>query len=150
GRRSAGDPELGVPGGRDGGARRATRVVRLRRDVHLQLEQGPSGVRVGDEMMWIDEHQDPPSFRVNRRAFVSAEILEAEQRQIFDRTWLYVGHASEVPDAGDFVTRDVGGRPMIMNRGRDGALRVFFNTCRHRGAEVCRNARGTARYFTCF
>jgi phenylpropionate dioxygenase-like ring-hydroxylating dioxygenase large terminal subunit len=89
-------------------------------------------------------------FRVHRSAFVSGEILRREKELIFDRMWLYVGHESEIPNPNDFVTRKVGGRSVIFARDRAGTVRVMLNTCRHRGAEVCREAAGNRKVFTCF
>ncbi len=45
--------------------------------------------------------------------------------------------------------RDVAGRPVIFCRDREGAVRCFLNTCRHRGALVCTEREGSTRYFTC-
>jgi p-cumate 2,3-dioxygenase subunit alpha len=89
-------------------------------------------------------------FRVHRSAFVSPEILAREQKLIFDRNWLYVGHESEIPNPSDFLTRKVGGRTLIFTRDRAGSVRVLLNTCRHRGAEVCRDRAGNRNVFTCF
>lgn len=96
--------------------------------------------------------EDPSAgtFRVARRALVDQEVLDAERRLIFDRSWLYVGHESEVPGPGDFRCRDVGGRPLVLVRGHDGVVRVLYNTCSHRGARVVRQDEGTARHFDCF
>ena len=49
-------------------------------------------------------------FRVSRRAFTDQSVLEAENRNIFDRCWLYLGHSSEIANNCDFITRNVGGR----------------------------------------
>jgi len=48
--------------------------------------------------------------------------------------WLYIGHESEVPHAGDFRSRTVAGRPLILVRGDDSVVRVLLNTCTHRAA----------------
>ncbi len=80
------------------------------------------------------------TFSVNRKVFVSEDILESEQRAIFDKCWTYVGHASEIKNPGDFVTRSVAGRPVIFCRDRKGEVRALFNVCRHRGALVCPRA----------
>ncbi|MBL8382641.1 MAG: Rieske 2Fe-2S domain-containing protein [Burkholderiales bacterium] len=88
-------------------------------------------------------------FRVHRRAFVDAQILELERARIFSRCWIYAAHASEVAEPGQYVARKVAGRELIVNRDRDGRLHVFFNTCTHRGALVCREAKGRARNFSC-
>ncbi|GIX49619.1 MAG: aromatic-ring-hydroxylating dioxygenase subunit alpha [Candidatus Tectimicrobiota bacterium] len=89
-------------------------------------------------------------FRVHRRVFTDSHLLELEHERIFAQCWLYVGHESEVPQPGDFLTRCVAGRPLLVVRGTDGVLRVFCNTCTHRGAQVCREPRGNARSFQCF
>jgi len=88
-------------------------------------------------------------FKVNRRVFTDASIFELEQARIFERCWLYLGHESEIPGPGSFVSRKVGGRPLIFIRDRSGVLRAFFNTCTHRGAMICRERQGTARGFQC-
>ena len=97
----------------------------------------------------VVEDLENMTFSVNRKVFVSPEILEGENRAIFDKCWVYVGHASEVKNPGDFRTRSVAGRPVIFCRDRQGAVRALFNVCRHRGAIVCREREGNARQFQC-
>ncbi|MEI2778300.1 MAG: aromatic ring-hydroxylating dioxygenase subunit alpha [Tetrasphaera sp.] len=90
-------------------------------------------------------------FRVKRTAMTSEEVFRAELAKVFGRTWLYLGHESEIPNPGDFVRRPVGGRPLFMVRGaKTGAVNVFHNTCTHRGAVVCRVDKGTSKVFQCF
>ena len=88
-------------------------------------------------------------FRVNRRAFTDEDIFDLEQRHIFERCWLYAAHESEIAAKGAFISRMVGGKPLLVNRDRNDVLRVFFNSCPHRGAIVCREDAGKARSFTC-
>ena len=95
----------------------------------------------------VDERHD---FRLDRRTLVEPEILAMERSRVFDRSWIYVGHESEVGRPGDFVTRGVAGRHVIFCRDSAGRIRLFLNTCRHRGAQVCRERRGNARRFYCF
>jgi len=97
----------------------------------------------------VVEDLENMTFSVNRKVFVSPEILEGENRAIFDKCWVYVGHASEVKNPGDFRTRSVAGRPMIFCRDRQGAVRALINSCRHRGAIVCREREGNTRQFQC-
>lgn len=80
----------------------------------------------------------------------SPEVLALERERIFDRCWLYVGHDSEIPAPGAYRRRTVAGRPVFMVRGRDGQVRVFLNSCTHRGAVICRRDEGTAQVFQCF
>ena len=89
-------------------------------------------------------------FRLNRRTLVDPDILPMERDRIFDACWIYAGHESEVAKPGDFVTRDVAGRPVILCRDGAGEVRLFLNTCRHRGAKVCRERQGNTKRFYCF
>ena len=89
-------------------------------------------------------------FRYHRSSLTSSRILELERERIFDRCWLYLGHESEVERPGDYRRRTVAGRPLFFVRGRDEQVRVFLNTCPHRGALICRHDEGNARVFQCF
>ncbi|HTW88422.1 MAG TPA: aromatic ring-hydroxylating dioxygenase subunit alpha [Candidatus Binataceae bacterium] len=96
--------------------------------------------------------EDPAreTFRVHRSVMTSPEIYELERKLVFGRSWLYIGHESEIEKPGDFRRREVAGRPLIFIRGKDGVVRVFFNTCTHWGAKVCRLDQGNATSFQCF
>ena len=63
--------------------------------------------------------------RVHRDLYLSEELFALEQERCFARTWLYVGHASQVPNAGDCWSLELAGRPVMMVRQADGAVRVF-------------------------
>jgi p-cumate 2,3-dioxygenase alpha subunit len=88
-------------------------------------------------------------FRVARKAFTDQEILSTEYDEVFNKCWLYVGHENEIAKKGDFIRRIVAKRNLIFNRDMDGDVNAFFNTCPHRGAEVCREAKGNTKHFTC-
>jgi len=103
-----------------------------------------------DDFRYVLNDPDRLDFRVNRAAMVDALVLEREMRRIFDVCWIYVGHASEVREPGDFVTRTICGRPVILCRDSEARLRVFLNVCRHRGAVVCRERSGNAKGYQCF
>jgi p-cumate 2,3-dioxygenase alpha subunit len=107
-----------------------------------------SGARESVASLIVDDRK-AASFRVNRDVFVAEEILALERDRIFSRCWLYLGHISEVPTAGSFVSRRVGGRPLLFTRDRDGELHALYNTCPHRGALVCRERSGNRRAFQC-
>jgi len=98
---------------------------------------------------WIIDNREEGVFRVNRRALTDPRVLELEKERVFDRCWIYAGHESEIPAPGDFCARTVAGRPVILVRGSDGQARVLLNTCRHRGALVCRERAGNAKTFQC-
>ncbi len=87
--------------------------------------------------------------RVHRRVYADPQIYDDEMRRIFGRTWVFVGHESEVPEPGDFKTDTLGRRPIILVRGEDRKVRVLYNTCRHRGSKVAYEDYGNAEQFRC-
>ncbi len=98
---------------------------------------------------YVVEDREKKTFSVSREALVSPDVLERERAAIFDKSWIYVGHGSEVPEPGSFKSRDVAGRPVIFCRDHGGTVRCLLNSCRHRGATVCVAREGKERYFTC-
>ena len=87
--------------------------------------------------------------RVNRRLYTDPEVFDLEMRRIFGRAWIYVGHASQLREAGDFITTRIGRDRIIVTHHSDGKLHAFYNRCAHRGAEVCPQPAGNAQLFTC-
>lgn len=87
--------------------------------------------------------------RVHKDFYVSPTVFEIEMARIFGRAWLFVGHASQIPSPGDFVTTRLCRQPVIMSRHSDGEVHVMFNRCTHRGAQVCTELKGNARRFEC-
>ena len=87
--------------------------------------------------------------RVHRDIYLDPEIFEIEMDRIFGRAWIFVGHDSQTPHAGDFITTSIGRQPVVMSRHTDGEIHVLFNRCGHRGAIVCNEAKGNARKFQC-
>jgi anthranilate 1,2-dioxygenase (deaminating, decarboxylating) large subunit len=87
--------------------------------------------------------------RIHRDVYVDPEVFEAEMRRIFMRTWIYVGHDSEIPDSGDYKSTSVGTTPVILTRDGDGMPRVVVNRCTHRGAAVCLMPKGNTAGFRC-
>src|SRR2546425_5636492 len=60
--------------------------------------------------------------RIHASLYTDPRIFDDELERIFHRGWVFVGHDSEIPRPGDFVTRHVGTEPVIMVRGKDGAV----------------------------
>jgi phenylpropionate dioxygenase-like ring-hydroxylating dioxygenase large terminal subunit len=86
---------------------------------------------------------------VSRTVFVDDDIYRRELGAIFLKSWGFVGHDSEIPAPGDFVTRTLAAAPVIVARNDDNAINVLLNSCRHRGTQVCRADAGNARFFVC-
>jgi p-cumate 2,3-dioxygenase alpha subunit len=99
---------------------------------------------------WVQEDRQAGLFKVSREAFTSDEVLALERERIFDKSWLFLGHGSELKQPNDYLTRRVGGRELIFNRDRKGVHHAFLNTCPHRGAMVAREKCGNALGFKCF
>lgn len=75
--------------------------------------------------------------------------FELEMDRIFRKAWFLLGHQSEVPSPGSFLRRHLGGDPVFVVRGEDGAIRGFHNVCRHRGCLVVPSERGCVENLTC-
>jgi phenylpropionate dioxygenase-like ring-hydroxylating dioxygenase large terminal subunit len=86
---------------------------------------------------------------ISREIFVSDEIYRQEQERVFARAWLFIGHESQIPKPGDFLTSCMGEESVILCRDRAGKIRVFLNSCRHRGMKVCRYDEGNTVEFQC-
>jgi glycine betaine catabolism A len=68
----------------------------------------------------------------------SERVLALEKERIFCREWICIGREEELSGAGAFKIIDVLGESLIVLRNRSGALRAFYNVCRHRGSRLCR------------
>ena len=76
-------------------------------------------------------------------------IYQEELRKIWARTWVYVGHESEVANPNEYIMKSIGPEPVIMTRSRDGVVNLLHNRCPHRGNRVCMFEKGSTRVFTC-
>jgi 3-phenylpropionate/trans-cinnamate dioxygenase alpha subunit len=91
---------------------------------------------------------DPSESTVSPRVFSDPELYRLEAERVFGRSWLYVGHSADIAAPNSFVTSFMGEEGVIVTRVRD-KVRVFVNSCRHRGMRLCRLDRGVARTFQC-
>ena len=81
--------------------------------------------------------------------YTDPHIFTEELEKIFYRGWVFIGHDSEIPQPGDFITRQVGTQSIILVRGTDHTVSALLNRCAHRGTTVCPAERGHVRTFTC-
>ena len=87
--------------------------------------------------------------RVHRDVYTDPELFELEMERIFGRAWIFVGHDSQIPNPGDYITTEIGRQPVILIRHKDGSARVLLNRCSHRGAKVLNDASGNAKSLIC-
>ncbi|WP_219847812.1 aromatic ring-hydroxylating oxygenase subunit alpha [Burkholderia multivorans] len=88
--------------------------------------------------------------QVPKEVFVSEPLFEEELKTIFyGDCWHVVGHEGELPEVGDFKTFDLGRMPLLIVRGKDRRVRVFLNSCTHRGTQVETASCGNRTEFEC-
>jgi len=88
--------------------------------------------------------------RVHRDLYLSEALFALERQHFFANTWSFLGHASQVPAAGDYATTEIAGRPMVMVRQGDGSIRVLYNRCAHKGTQLVTDRTGnTGKAFRC-
>ncbi|MEM7076262.1 MAG: aromatic ring-hydroxylating dioxygenase subunit alpha [Pseudomonadota bacterium] len=90
-----------------------------------------------------------PGFALPRVFYTARDVFDHDIAQIWNRNWIWVGHASQIPNPGDYFLFDYGSESLIICRDRDGDIRAHLNVCRHRGSRVCVEPSGTARAFVC-
>lgn len=90
-----------------------------------------------------------PGMGLTRDFYADADIFSLDLEQIFYKDWLFVAHSAELPEAGSYLTLQIGAYPILLTRAADGLIRAFVNTCRHRGARVCPEASGKAAKLVC-
>jgi len=70
---------------------------------------------------------------------------ERELQRIWYRNWIYAGRSSEIAAKRAFRTFEIGDQRILLVRDEAGELHGFHNTCRHRGAQLCRESEGMLR-----
>lgn len=89
------------------------------------------------------------SNRVHSSVYYDERVFQDELDRIWYRTWIYVGHESEIPNRNDYVTKSIGPTPILMVRDRAGEVRLLLNKCPHRGNQLCAYQGGNRTTFTC-
>jgi len=88
--------------------------------------------------------------RVHRDLYINQELFDLEQENFFANTWNYVGHDSQLPKPGDYISNEIAGRPLIVVRHTDGSVRVMMNRCAHKGSRLVSAPCGnTGKFFRC-
>ncbi|GAA4889289.1 aromatic ring-hydroxylating oxygenase subunit alpha [Actinomycetospora straminea] len=79
------------------------------------------------------------------RYYTDPTIFAAEQALVFETGWFCAVLAADIPTPGAFETVQIGRESVIVARGRDGSVNAYLNVCRHRGARLCTEEKGTVR-----
>ncbi|MFJ5302774.1 aromatic ring-hydroxylating dioxygenase subunit alpha [Streptomyces sp. NPDC088350] len=81
--------------------------------------------------------------------YVGEEFFDLDIEAVFARSWLFVAAEAELPEPGDYVTVDLGSYSLIVVRDDDEDVRAFHNVCRHRGARILNEERGSVGNIVC-
>ena len=110
---------------------------------HAPLAEVLDALRLAASEDFDQAHPIPP--QVNH----SLEFLDHERKQVFLQEWICIGRADELPEAGDYLTHQVAGVPLLVVRQQDGDIQGFVNACAHRFACLVPGGKGNAKRFTC-
>lgn len=97
----------------------------------------------------IDFRENEGVFRVGRSIFTEPELFDLEMEYIFEKSWVYACHESEIANPNDFITVQIGRYPMIITRDKEMQLHALSNTCSHRGTTLTRMYKGNQASFVC-
>ncbi|HVE06022.1 MAG TPA: aromatic ring-hydroxylating dioxygenase subunit alpha [Paraburkholderia sp.] len=81
--------------------------------------------------------------------YLSDEIFALDMEAIFRGHWIQVAVEPDIPEAGDYLTVELDGDSILIVRDDDMQLRAFYNVCRHRGARLCNEPKGTVGNIVC-
>ena len=90
-----------------------------------------------------------PGHSLPQALYSDPAVLDFDIQAIFNRHWLQAGLEIEIPKVGDYITMTVGTSPIVILRNEEGGISAFFNSCRHRGAQICTEERGHAHRLVC-
>ena len=95
----------------------------------------------------IDERV--PGYSLAAPFYISPELFARDIEGIFASTWIFVASVAEVPEAGDYLTIDIGAYSVIVIRDDDGEIRAHHNVCRHRGTRLLNDLSGSVGNIVC-
>ena len=91
----------------------------------------------------------PPIPPLPAARYSDPDFYALELKHVFFKSWLAVGHVSELEKPGAYKLFEELGQSIIISRGIDDEIRAFRNACRHRAAAIVTEPKGVARRFVC-
>lgn len=82
------------------------------------------------------------------RDYHAPDVFAVDRERVFAESWVCVTRSEVLDTAGSYVAPEVAGEAIIIIRDKDGALRAFANTCRHRGTLLL-EGEGQVKAITC-
>jgi Rieske 2Fe-2S family protein len=74
--------------------------------------------------------------------YVDPAHFQRERERFFAERWVCVGRVEDLGAPGDYIVREIAGESVIVTRDESGGFRAFYNVCRHRGTQLCTEAKG--------
>lgn len=98
---------------------------------------------------YVDDRPKDGVFRVHKDVYIDPDLFELEMRHIFERTWSFVGHESQLRQPHDWLATHIGRTPVLVMRDAQGHIGAFLNACRHKGAKLTRTEAGNRKFHVC-
>jgi glycine betaine catabolism A len=100
---------------------------------------------------WLEDlvQNQQHGWSLERPFYTDERIFQVDLDRVWMHYWIYVGHASQVPEPGSFFTVHFGSEPVIVIRDEAGQVRAFINSCRHRGSLICTESEGQVKKLVC-
>lgn len=105
-------------------------------------------MNIGEKVLALLD-KSPPGHTLAQEFYVDPEVFSFDVDVICNRAWHFVGIAAEVADPGAYLAFSIGRNAAFVVRGRDGLLRGFHNSCRHRGSRICADGHGRSARLIC-
>jgi glycine betaine catabolism A len=93
--------------------------------------------------------QDRPGHTLPSALYVGEDAFAFDTQVMLKSVWLYACTVAHVKNPGDYFLFELAHNSIIIVRGRDGEVRAFWNSCRHRGARICEAQRGRSPRLMC-
>lgn len=78
---------------------------------------------------------------ISPREYHDNEVLEVENKQLFQKTWNFIGFKSNLNEINDFISQDIGGIPVVVQNCK-GVIKCFKNICSHRHSIIQTESSG--------
>jgi choline monooxygenase len=101
--------------------------------------------------VWTNEAFEPNVARastLDASWYLDPAVYERELQRIFARTWQAVGRVGDLAKAGDFITADAAGEPLVIVRDQQDRIRAYYNICPHRAGALARG-QGNRKTLQC-
>ena len=90
-----------------------------------------------------------PGHSLPQALYNDPAVFAFDLQAIYHRSWILLGFECEIPEPRGYMATAIGGSPIVVTRDRDGTIRGFHNSCRHRGAQVCAEGAGRKSRLVC-